>query len=193
MKLLDHIKHKRTRKRKKQLFEREVFTKISTLVRWYGLDETFLKEIDTAADYPSREKVDFIRVKTKKPLEFPLFSLCSRDEYNLTQAILSKVNNPYLLFAHSPKEILLSGTLYHMNAELRPEQLKRYDFETLLVYEHAKKYLKESGNQESQIGKTINTYCETENNENKKLPRGNLTERVKLLHNFIAKVETTSS
>jgi hypothetical protein len=193
MDVLDHIRHKRTQKRKKQLFEREVFTKISTLVRWYGLDENFLKHLDTAENHPTREKMDFVRVKTKKPLEFPLFSLCSRDEYDLTQAILSKVNTPYVSFAHSPEEILLSGTLYHMNAELRPEELKRYDFETLLVYEHAKKYLKELGNQEAQIGKTINTDCETENIENKKSPFSTLTERVTLLHNFIAKVESAAS
>jgi hypothetical protein len=193
MNLLEHIKHKRTRKRKKQLFEREVFTKISTLVRWYGLDENFLKKLDNAEDYPPSEKMDFVRVRTKKPFEFPLFSLCSWDEYDLTQALLRKVNNPYLSFAHSPEEILLSGILYHMNAELRPEELRRYHFETLLLYEHAKKYLKDIANQAAEIGKTIDTGCETENIENKKSQCGSLTEHIKMLHNFITKVESTAS
>jgi hypothetical protein len=193
MDLLDHIRHKRTQKRKKQLFEREVFTKISTLVRWYGLDENFLKQLDTVENYPPGDKMDFVRVKTKKPFEFPLFCLCSRDEYDLTQAILRKVNSPYLLFAHSPEEILLSEILYHMNAELRPEELRRYDFVTLLVYEHAKKILKELANQAAQIGNIIDTDCEAENIENKKSPCSTLAEHVKLLQNFIAKVESAAS
>jgi len=193
MNLLEHIRHKRTRKRKKQLFEREVFTKISALVRWYGLDENFLKKLDNAEDYPPREKMDFVRVRTKKPFDFPLFSLSSRDEYDLTRALLRKVNNPYLSFAHSPEEILLSGILYRMNAELRPEELRRYHFETLLLYEHAKKYLKDLANQAAEIGKTIDTGCETENIENKKSQCGSLTEHIKMLHNFIAKVESTAS
>lgn len=193
MNLLEHIRHKRTRKRKKQLFEREVFTKISALVRWYGLDENFLKKLDNAKDYPPREKMDFVRVRTKKPFDFPLFSLSSRDEYDLTQALLRKVNNPYLSFAHSPEEILLSGILYRMNAELRPEELRRYHFETLLLYEHAKKYLKDIANQAAEIGKTIDTGCETENIENKKSQCGSLTEHIKMLHNFITKVESTAS
>lgn len=193
MDLLDHIRHKRTQKRKKQLFEREVFTKISTLVRWYGLDENFLKQLDTVENYPPGEKMDFVWVKTKKPFDFPLFSLCSRNEYELTKAILRKVNTPYVSFAHSPEEILMSGILYRMNAELQPEKLRRYDFETLLVYEHAKKVLKELANPAAQIGNTIDTNCETENIENEKSPCSTLTEHIRMLQNFIAKVESAAS
>jgi hypothetical protein len=193
MDLLDHIRHKQTQKRKKQLFEREVFTKISTLIRWYGLDENFLKHLDTAENHKPGEKMDYVWVKTKKPFEFPLFSLCTRDEYDMTQAILRKVNNPYVAFAHSPEEILVSGILYHMSAELRPEELRRYDFETLLVYEHAKKALKELDNPAAQIGNTIDTDGETENIENKKSPCSTLTEHIRMLKNFIAKVESTAS
>ncbi|MGD8449601.1 MAG: hypothetical protein PVF36_10245 [Desulfobacterales bacterium] len=137
--------------------------------------------------------MDFIRVRTKKPVDFPLFSLSPQDEYDLTRAILRKVNNSYVSFAHSPEEILLSGILYRMNAELRPEQLRRYDFETLLMVEHAKKVLKDSANQAARIGKTIDTGCEKENIEDEKLPCGTLTEHIKMLQNFITKIESTAS
>jgi hypothetical protein len=193
MNLLEHIRHKRTRKRKKQPFERKLFTQISALVRWYGLDENFPKKLDHVEAYPSVRDMDFIRVKTKKPVDFPLFSLCSRDEYDLTRAILRKVTNPYVWFAHSPEEILLSGILYGMNAELRPETLRRYDFKTLLLYEHAKKYLEDSANPEGKIGKTIDTSYETEYIEDEKSPCGAFTEHIKMLHNFIAKIENTVS
>lgn len=191
MNLLKHIRNKRTRKRRKRPFERDIFTQISTLVRWHALDENFLKKLDNVGDYPPGGKMDFVRVKTKKLFDFPLFSLCSRDEYDLTRAILRKVNTPYVLFAHSPEEILLSGMLYHMNDELQPEQLMRYDFETLVLYEHAKMYLKDPANQAAKIGKTIDTGCETENIEDEKSPSDTLTRHLKMLHNFIAKVEST--
>jgi hypothetical protein len=187
MNLLEHIRHKRTRKRKKQPFERKLFTQISALVRWYGLDENFLKKLDHVEAYPSVREMDFIRAKTKKPVDFPLFSLCSRDEYDLTRAILRKVTNPYVSFAHSPEEILLSGTLYGMNAELRPEALRRYDFKTLLLY------LEDSANPEGKIGKTIDTRYETEYIEDEKSPCDAFTEHIKMLHNFVEKIENTVS
>jgi hypothetical protein len=193
MNLMEHIRHKRTRKRKKQPFEREVFTQISALVRWYGLDENFLKKLDHVEDYPFVGEMDFIRVKTKKPVDFPLFSLSPRDNHDLTRAILKKVNNPYVSFAHSPEEILLSGILYRMNAELRPEKLRRYDFETLLLVEHAKKILKDSANPAVKIDNTIDTDHKTEHIENKKSKCGTLTEHIKKLYDFITKVESTAS
>ncbi|MGD2028796.1 MAG: hypothetical protein PVG86_02570 [Desulfobacterales bacterium] len=193
MNLLEDIRHKRTRKRKKHPFERKVFTQISALIRWYGMDENFLKKLDHVENDLSIEKMDFIRVKAKKPVDFPLFSLSPRDEYDLTRAILRKVNNPYVSFAHSPEEILLSGVLYRMNAQLRPEALKRYDFETLLMVEHAKNVLKDSANQAAEVDNTPDTGLETENIENEKSPCGTLSEHIKMLHNFIAKVESTVS
>jgi hypothetical protein len=193
MNLLEHIRNKRTRKRKKRSFEREIFTQISTLVRWYALDENFMKKLDNVEDYPPGKKMDFVRVKTKKPFDFPLFSLCSRDEYDLTRTILRKVNTPYLLFAHSPEEILLSEILYRMNTELQPEKLMRYDFETLLLYERAKTYLKDSANQAAEVDNTIDSGCETEIIENKKSKCITSTEHIKMLHNFISKVESTAS
>jgi primosomal protein N'' len=193
MNLLKQIRNKRTRKRKKQRFDREIFTQISTLVRWHALDENFLNKLDNVEDYPPAEKMDFVQVKTKKPFDFPLFSLCSRDEYDLTRAILRKVNTPYLSFAHSPEEILLSGILYRMNAELQPEKLIRYDFETLVLYEHAKMYLKDSANQAAEVDTTPDIGCETEIIENKKSKCITSTEHIKLLHNFIAKVESAAS
>ena len=193
MNLLKDIRHKRTRKRKKHPFERKVFTKISTLVRWYGLDENFLKKLDNIKDYSPGDKMDFIRVRTKNPFDFPLFSLSSRNEYDLTRTLLRKANNPYLSFAHSPKEILLSGVLYRMNAELRPEALKHYDFETLLMVEYAKKVLKDLGNQAAEVDNTPDKGLKTENIENEKLPCETLAEHIKMLHNFIATIESTAS
>ena len=94
--------------------------------------------LDNVEDGLPKEKVKFTRVRVKTPMESPLFSLVTKDEYALTKSIINKVDNSYLTYAHSPEEILLSGPLYHLNPSLSPEKLRRYHFETLLLHERAK-------------------------------------------------------
>jgi len=138
MGLLHHIKRKRAKQRRKQPIRRDVFNHISGLVREYGLKESFLSVLENAEDTLSRENLQFTRVRVKTPVERHLFSLAAKDEYSLTMAIISKVDNSYLRFAHSPEEILLCRPLYRLNPALGPEKLMRYHFETLFLHERAK-------------------------------------------------------
>ncbi len=138
MNLLTHFKRQRKQQRKKQLIKRDVFNQISDLVRWYGLKENFLDILDKVEDYLSKEDLQYTRVRLKAPMESPLFSLATKDEYALIMSIIDKVNNSYLKFAHSPEEILVCGPLYRLNPTLGPEKLMRYHFETLFLHERAK-------------------------------------------------------
>jgi hypothetical protein len=143
MDLLKNIKRKRAKQRKKQPLKRDVFNQISGLVRLYGLKESFLSILDNVEDHLSRENVRLSRVRLKAPIEIPLFSLATEEEYYLTMSILSRVDNPYLKFAHSPEEILLCGPLYSLNPSLHSEKLMRYHFETLFLHERARAYRNE--------------------------------------------------
>lgn len=144
MDLLESIKRKRAKERRKRPIKRDVFNQVSGLVRSYGLEESFLSLLDNVEDYLSWEKLKFTRVRLKKPMETPLFALATKEEYSLVMSIIRKVDNPYLEFAHSPEEILLCGFLYRLNPSLGPEKLRRYHFETLLFHERAKAVNKES-------------------------------------------------
>ena len=135
MEIVKYIKNERAQQKKKLPFKRDVFNKISGLVRWYGLDDGFLKALDKPVDYLSRENLKLARFRSKIPFEFPLFSLATKEEYNLAMAIIHKIDNPYLQFVQSPEEILVCQPLYRLNPALSPEQLMRYNFETLLLYE----------------------------------------------------------
>lgn len=135
MEIVQYIKNKRSQQKKKLLFKRKVFNKISGLVRWYGLDDGFLKALDKPVDYLSRENLKLVQFKSKIPFEFPLFSLVTKEEYNLAMAIIQKIDNPYLQFVQSPEEVILCKHLYRLNPALSPEKLMRYHFETLLLYE----------------------------------------------------------
>ncbi len=138
MDLLKDIKQKRAKQKQKKPFRRDVFNQISGIVKQYGLKESFLSILDNVEDDLSEENLKFRRVRLKTPMESPLFSLATKDEYALTMSIIGKVDNAYLKFANSPEEILLCGSLYRLNPLLTNQKLMRYHFETLLLHERAK-------------------------------------------------------
>ena len=138
MDLLKNIKQKRAKQKQKIPFKRDVFNQISGIVRQYRLTKGFLDILDKVGDYLSAKNLDLTRIRVKAPLDSPLFSLTSKDEYLLTMSIINKVDNPYLKFSHSPEEILLCGSLYRLNPLLTNQKLMRYHFETLLLHERAK-------------------------------------------------------
>jgi len=152
MTFLQHIRNERARQRKKKPLKRDVFNQICSLVREYDLKENFLSDLDNVEDDLSGENFKFNRVKLKTPLESSLFSLATKDEYSFTMSIIGKVDNAYLLFATSPEEILLCGSLYCLNPSLTNQKLMRYHFETLLLHERAKA---SAGKVSTQIGKVM--------------------------------------
>jgi len=138
MDLLKDIKRKRAEQRQKKPIKRDAYNQISGLVRQYGLEKSFLDGIDEVEDYLSKKELKFARIRLKVPVESPLFSLVTKEEYVLTMSIIKKVDCPYLRFAHSPEEVLLCKPLYRLNPSLSPERLMRYHFETLLLHERIK-------------------------------------------------------
>lgn len=138
MELLDHIKYKRAKLRQKKPIRRDVFNQISHIVRQYGLKKSFLGILDKVEDHPAEKNDKIPRIRMKTPLVNPLFSLVAEEEYYLTLSIINNIDNPYLVFAHSPEEILLCKPLYRLNPELGPKKLMRYHFETLFFHECAK-------------------------------------------------------
>jgi len=138
MDLIKDIRQKRAKQKQKKPIKRDVFNQVSGLVRQYGLKGSFLNALDEAEDNVSTKNLTFTRVRLKAPVESPLFSLVTKDEYFLVMSIIKKIDNPYLGFAHSPEEILLCKPLYRLNPDLTPEKLTHYDFETLFLHERAK-------------------------------------------------------
>jgi hypothetical protein len=138
MELLQNIKSERVRQKRKQPYRRGVFNTLVDLVKGHALGEDFLRLLDNPEALPPHKEVATSRVRAKDPFEFSLFPLASREEYEVARAILTRIDNPYLRFAHAPEEILLSGPLHEANPRLRPEELRRYHFETLLRHERCK-------------------------------------------------------
>jgi hypothetical protein len=108
------------------------FTRISSIVKAYGLGETFLSTLDALPESLGGARRRVKNKKIKAPLELPLFALATAEVYDLTTRIISKVDNPYLDYVQDPEEILLCRPLFHSNPHLGPEALSRFHFATLL-------------------------------------------------------------
>jgi len=107
------------------------------VVREYRLTEDFVARLG-AGESPLPLDLDRSIPRERKPLLIPLYALVTEDEYRVTRGILEKVSNPYLAYAQSPEDILLSGPLFKRNSTLPADRLVRWPFETLLLCERAK-------------------------------------------------------
>jgi hypothetical protein len=138
MDLLKDIKQKRASQKQKKPFKGNIFNQISSIVKWYGLKENFLDELDKVDNDIFEENLKHSRVRLREPIENHLFSLVTKDEYTLTMLIIDKIDNPYLKFANSPEDLVWCGPLYCLNPSMDSEKLRRYHFETLYSHERAK-------------------------------------------------------
>jgi hypothetical protein len=189
MDLLQHLRKKRAKQRKKQPFGLGVFNITNGLVKAYGLRQSFLDLLDNPEDFLAREHLKSPRIKTKNHLEIPLFSVSTKEEYLLTKAIIEKVNNPYLQFAYSPGEILLCTPLHALNPTLSSGKLRRYHFETLLLCEHAREHVRELTKEAEEISRTVGAESKDDNSENEPSRLDTIQKRVERLETFLAKVE----
>jgi hypothetical protein len=191
MDLLQNLRSDRVRRRRKQPYGREVFNTVSCIVKGYGLGEDFLKMLDQIADYLSRQGMDWNAVRPKKVFELPPFSLVAEDEYRLVRTIAARLDNPYLPFAHSPEEMLLSAPLFEANPALGSEDLLRHDFATLLLCQRAREELanlkQQSGSLPGMVGQDVGM----QQYRGERSPISVLQDRIKRLETFIASVETT--
>ena len=193
MDLLQKIKSERAQSKKKRPFKRRLFDKVNGLVRTYSLEESFLSRLEVPEDYLSEAKVEYAQLKKKRPIEFPLFSLSAEEEYRLTTAIMSKVNNPYLEFAQSPDEIAISKTLFDLNPSLGADTLERYHFETLLLCERAKREMEDLQKQTRARRRNEGAGSAKESRGDGGSPPDSLENRIEQLQSFIAKVENSQA
>jgi hypothetical protein len=193
MDLLQNIRTDRARQRRKQPHERKVFNTVSCIVKRHGLSESFLRLPNQTVDSLSQKRVELSDIKTKEAFEFAPFSLLSKEEYGVAMAIVGKLDNPYLPFAHSPEEMLLSVTLYEANPLLRSDHLLCHHFETLLLCQHAKEELVDLERRLRNFNGTVAQGRGVEETRGEPPQWSSLQEQMKQLRTFITKVEETGS
>jgi hypothetical protein len=108
------------------------FSRVAAIVARYGLTEAFLAE----AAAPAEALLDHLGVQFHKaPLALPLFGLATEDQYRLAQRLMALADNPYLDYAATPADVLLSAPLYRLNPHIPAAELAGAPFTLLLARE----------------------------------------------------------
>jgi hypothetical protein len=114
MKLKERIREDRSRQKVKESLPETVLTVVAAIVQKFDLQAL-----------PSAGEGGDGRVEMSPKAEgrLSLFPLLTPEQWRLTRAIAARFDNPYLIFARSPEEIVLSRRLYECNPDLTVETL----------------------------------------------------------------------
>ena len=133
MDLKDSLRRQRLRGREKEPFSPSLFSHVGGLVRRHHLGVVFCRRLGIMTAEDAEELARSRRADAKVPYEPPLFFLATPEEYQVIQEILSYVDNPYLVWSHSPEEMLLSQPLWRQRPGLDPEDLAQRHFAALFL------------------------------------------------------------
>lgn len=138
--LINQIKREH-RAKKKEPYRPSAFSVVKVIVEEYGLVESFVEKPVSLPRIKAPGGLMQGPLQAKKKLEIPPFALADRGQYLLAMKVVDTFINPYLPFARSPDEIVLSGRLYSLNPSIRPKLLEKRHFESLFLVELAKKQI----------------------------------------------------
>jgi hypothetical protein len=118
MKLLDNIKTYRMSQKDKKPLPSSLFGVVAVIVQQFHLKRQFLLDADCLEDsggwYPPMAPTN----------RLGLFPLVTMEQMTLTQEIIEKYGNPYLIYARSPQDFKLSLLLYKSRPDLSEENLQ---------------------------------------------------------------------
>jgi hypothetical protein len=132
MDLKDSLRQDRARGKVKEPFSPSLFSHVGGLVRRHHLGLDFCRLIESMTAAGAETLARRCHSSAKPRYEAPLFFLATGAEYLVIQEILAGLDNPFLAFAHSPEEILLSKPLWQRRPGLDQELLTSRHLAALL-------------------------------------------------------------
>jgi hypothetical protein len=132
MDLKDALRRTRNRRKAKEPFSPALFAHVGGLVRRHRLGKDFCRLMGLMTEANAEKLSRTLRAEDKPPYEAPLFFLATSEEYEVIQKIIAGLDNPYLISAHSPEEMLLSPVLWRQRRGLDPEALTSRHYAALL-------------------------------------------------------------
>ncbi len=142
MELINLIRRDQSRRKIKRPLRITSYLAVSAIANRYGLSEKFLEKLDNVPQAPTGLGFVGGPIKEKQRLEAVPFPLSDSGQYRIARQIAKAAENPYLAYAKSPDEILLSKYLYAINPWIQAELLRSRHFEALILSESAKSRLK---------------------------------------------------
>ncbi len=123
MDLKESWRRERLRERAKEPFSPSLFSHVGGLVRRHQLGAEFCRLLENMTEEGAEKMARDYQDVAKVPYEPPLFFLATLEELEVIQETLSGLENPYLRWAHSPEEMILSPHLWRRQHDLDPEKL----------------------------------------------------------------------
>jgi hypothetical protein len=123
MNLKESLRRDRVRGQTKSPLAPDLFSQVGGLVRRHRLGEAFCRLMGTMTGARTEALARACGSHAKPLYEAPLFFLATPEEYQVIDQILTGLVNPYLAWARSPEEILLSLPLWRRRPGLDPETL----------------------------------------------------------------------
>jgi hypothetical protein len=197
MGLVHQIKREHARRKAKRLYRRTAHAAVGAIADRYGLPEDFVEK-PHVPPVPAGSSFISGPFKEKKSLDAVPFFLADQKQHMVTKRIAEAADNPYLAFAHSPEEIILSKFLLEMNPGIGPDLLDRRHFETLILAELAKRRINELCAAFEDLSTAAATVKTRGKSSGKKAPRQPesvrsgldvLRRRIRALSEFIDSVE----
>jgi hypothetical protein len=121
MKLTDKIKEDRFRQKAKKPMPETAARVVAAIVQKYGLLNMPGERGTKRSGSPGAEPAG----------RLSLFPLLTATQWRLAKEIVACYDNPYLVFARSPEEIILSQRLYERHPGLAAEVLQGQSLEAL--------------------------------------------------------------
>jgi hypothetical protein len=132
MDLKESLRRDRTRGQAKSPLAPDLFSQVGGLVRRHRLGEAFCRLMGTMTGARGGALARACGSHAKPSYEAPLFFLATPEEFHFVQRIVAELANPYLAWARSPEEILLSLPLWQRRPGLDPEILSSRHYGALL-------------------------------------------------------------
>jgi hypothetical protein len=124
MKLLEHLKTDRARRKEKKPLPETVFTVVAAIVQRFGL--TSVPGAGGPGELPPEKP---------RSARLSLFPLLNPAQFRLTREIIARFDNPYLSYARSPEDFWISLLLHRSNPHLVAPTLEKFPLGQLLALE----------------------------------------------------------
>jgi hypothetical protein len=124
MKLLEHLKTDRAHQKEKKPLPETVFTAVAAIVQKFALTSV-----------PGAEATGDIPPEAPRSARWSLFPLLNPAQFRLSQEIIARFDNPYLIYARSPEDFRISLLLHRRQPDLAPASLQKYSLKLLLAQE----------------------------------------------------------
>jgi hypothetical protein len=124
MKLIDRIRIDREQQKGKKALPETVFTAVAAVVKKFDLKAVPAAEVHGGGG-----------LEGEPVARLGLFPLLTAAQWHLTQEIIAKFDNPYLVYVRSPEDFGVSLRLSGRNPDLQAESLQQYSLGWLLSVE----------------------------------------------------------